>query len=244
MKVLAINGSPRGENSCTTKILHPLLSGMATVGAQTEIIYLCKLKINHCLGCFHCWTKTPGKCVYKDDMTALLQKYIEADILIYATPLYVFNVSGLMKNFIDRLLPLGTPFMHEDELQPGTTKHTSRYNNQNQKILLASPCGFPEFDHFEPLVHYMQHVAKHEGISGNYLGEILRPTAELMNIEFFQDKVAPYFENLKVAGKQLIENNKIDEELHKKLHELWISPEECRKQANEYFKQEIAKNVK
>jgi len=63
MKVLAINGSPRGEKSSTIHILNPLLEGMRKAGAETEVVHLCKLKIQHCLGCYVCWTKTPGKCV-------------------------------------------------------------------------------------------------------------------------------------------------------------------------------------
>ena len=51
MKVLAINGSPRGKKGCTDKILQPLLDGMREVGAETEAVYLAGKKIHHCSSC-------------------------------------------------------------------------------------------------------------------------------------------------------------------------------------------------
>lgn len=219
MKVLAINGSPRNENGCTTKILKPLLAGMEEAGAQTEIIYLGKAQIHNCIGCMSCWTKTPGKCVFNDDMEALLQKYIAADLYIIATPLYVFNVSGLMKNFMDRTIPLAR-----------LTKL------ENKKLLLVSPAGFPQFDCFEPLVHFIRYKAKFENFSGdNYLGEILRPSAGLLGQDFFKDKADAYYRNLKLAGIQLIKANKIDDDLHKKLHEQWMTVEEHHKVFKKIF---------
>lgn len=136
-------GSPRGESGCTAKMLKYILGGMEQGGAETEIACLNKLKIHHCIRCFNCWIKTPGKCAYNDDMVALLQKYIEADFIILATPLYVYNVSGLMKNFIDRIIPLGLPLIEESKSRPGVTVHPMRYPaSKPKKLLLVSSCGF------------------------------------------------------------------------------------------------------
>ncbi|MEK6731516.1 MAG: flavodoxin family protein [Pseudomonadota bacterium] len=217
MKVLAINGSPHNENGCTTKILKPLLAGMEEAGAQTEIVYLGKTQIHHCIGCMSCWTKTPGECVFNDDMGELLQKYIAADLYILATPLYYYNVSGLTKNFMDRMLPLVKLIRPE----------------KRKKLLLVSPAGFPEIGCFESLVHLIRHLAKFE--NDDYLGEVLRPSAGLLGRDFFHDKTDVYYKNLKLAGKQLIETNKIDEDLHKKLHEQWMTREELRKVFKEIF---------
>ena len=99
MKVIAINASPRGSKSCTDKILHHLLEGINQTGAETETIYLANKKIHHCIGCFTCWLKTPGKCVFEDDMNPILEKFVDADLVIYGTPLYCFTMTGLLKNF-------------------------------------------------------------------------------------------------------------------------------------------------
>ena len=105
MKIVAFNGSPRGKQSNTDRILQPFLDGARKAGAQTETIYLRELEINPCLGCYTCWTKTPGVCVHKDDMPPLLVKMRQADIVVYATPLYIFTVTGIMKDFMDRHIP-------------------------------------------------------------------------------------------------------------------------------------------
>ena len=239
MKVLAINGSPRGENSCTNMMLQPLLEGkrQAGAGAETKIIKLDDKKIHHCIGCFSCWTKTPGKCVFNDDMTELLNEIIEADIIVYATPLYYFTTTGLFKNFLDRCLPLASPFMEENK--HGITIHPGRYDHKKRKMLLVSPCGFPELSHFEALVATFKKIV--EASDAEYLGEILRPGAGLMLTGMFQDKIKPYFDALKKAGKQLIETNCLDPETKKALLEEWITPEKFREMANAHFKKELQK---
>lgn len=114
MNILAINGSPHGGLGNTDLILQPLLKGMESAGAKMETIYLNKLNIKHCIGCFNCWFKTPGKCIHNDDMEPLLEKKRNADLIIYATPLYVFSTTGLMKDFLDRGIPNLMPFFEEN----------------------------------------------------------------------------------------------------------------------------------
>ena len=104
MKVLALNGSPRTKKSSTYHMLKPFLEGMEAGGAETEVVHLRKLKIKHCIGCYTCWMRTPGVCVHKDDMAEVLEKFNQADLVIFGTPLYVFTMSGIMKDFIDGLL--------------------------------------------------------------------------------------------------------------------------------------------
>lgn len=231
MKVLAINASPRGENGFTDKILQPLLDGMRQAGAATELIYLANKKIHHCIGCFSCWLKTPGKCVFNDDMDLLLKKMIDNDLIIYGTPLYFFTMSGLLKNFFDRTLPLALPFMEKS--QSGVTKHPWRYPGESKKFLLVSPCGFPEITHFDALVATMKKITT--AGECEYLGEILRPSAGIMDTPELQPVIKEYFALLKDTGKQLIEKNKIDPDTHKKLQQQWIFVDDFVTNANKYF---------
>jgi multimeric flavodoxin WrbA len=85
MKVLAINSSARiGGESKTELILNHLIKGMEEEGAKVEVVNIFKKKINYCIGCFTCWTKTPGECVHKDDMTKdLFPKYMASDLCKY-----------------------------------------------------------------------------------------------------------------------------------------------------------------
>ncbi len=82
MKVLAINSSPRsGGQSKTELMLNHLAEGMQEAGANVEVVNLREKKIKNCIGCYTCWTKTPGKCVHKDDMAKeLFPKWLESDM--------------------------------------------------------------------------------------------------------------------------------------------------------------------
>jgi multimeric flavodoxin WrbA len=100
VRILAINGSPRGARGNTARIIEPFLEGAREAGAEAEVITLRDKDINHCLGCFNCWIKTPGVCVHKDDMPNLLEKIVAADVLVFGTPLYIFTFSGLMSPIV------------------------------------------------------------------------------------------------------------------------------------------------
>ena len=75
MKILVLNGSPKGDRSNTLKITKAFLKGMQKEKqASMEIIDISKANIEHCKGCFGCWTQTPGRCVIKDDMSEFFDK--------------------------------------------------------------------------------------------------------------------------------------------------------------------------
>ena len=112
MHILAINASYRGDHGYTRFLLDRLLEGAAEAGEECEVVSLAKLKIHHCLSCNEC-QKTAllegdgylTHCVYneKDDAQAVFEKMAAADLIIYATPVYVFAMSGLLKIFLERL---------------------------------------------------------------------------------------------------------------------------------------------
>jgi len=106
VKILVINGSPRGEHGNTQVLVKEFLEGAKETGAGTEIVYLKDKKIEHCVGCMDCMLKTPGICRHQDDMPDLMLRLREADLLVYAPPLYIFSVPGLMKDFMDRQFPM------------------------------------------------------------------------------------------------------------------------------------------
>lgn len=106
MKLLAINGSHRGDKGHTRYLLDLLFQGASEAGAECEIASLAKHKINRCLSCGECHEAEHYlQCAYhdRDDVASIFDKIAKSDVVIYATPVYVFGMSGLMKTFLDRL---------------------------------------------------------------------------------------------------------------------------------------------
>lgn len=201
MNVVAINGSPRARSSSTCRILLPLLEGMRAAGARTELIHLGELEIEPCVGCFHCWLQTPGSCIYDDGMVSALAIYREADLVVYGTPLYHGSMSGLLKNFLDRLLPRYEPWLIPSPNVEGMTGHPARWEGPSA-MLLVSACGFPEFENFDALVHTFRHMARMHG--QDYVGEILRPFGEPLSRRALQGLFRDYFEALFRAGEEIV----------------------------------------
>ncbi len=240
MHVMAINGSPRKEKSSTSHILGPLLEGMRAAGAATELVHLGHLQIKPCLGCFLCWVKTPGKCVQQDDMAEVLERFVQADLLVFGTPLYHYHMSGLLKNFIDRTLPMHEPWLVPDPRHPGKSGHPDRYP-RDRSIMLVSPCGFPEFGHFAPLVQYFQFFAQKLG--WHYLGEILRPAGDSLISDQYQEMFGWYYDLLRQAGEQLIRQGQMTPEVQAGLRQDLFpgGPEAFRNEANQHWRATMAK---
>jgi multimeric flavodoxin WrbA len=101
MKILAINGSPRTIRSSTRKLAGYVLEGAAETGAETEMIDLCDFRVTPCTACEGC--SFSGICVFDDDVPAIVARMKGADGIIFASPVYIDNISGQMKVFFDRL---------------------------------------------------------------------------------------------------------------------------------------------
>ncbi len=99
VKVLGISASPRA-NSNSDLLLQQALAGAQSAGAQTEYIRLCDLDIALCVECNTCYET--GNCKIEDDYQPLMAKMLDADRLIFATPIFFMSVSAQAKIFIDR----------------------------------------------------------------------------------------------------------------------------------------------
>ncbi|MGO9022163.1 MAG: NAD(P)H-dependent oxidoreductase [Syntrophobacteraceae bacterium] len=201
MKVLALNSSPRGEGVSKTGImLDAFAEGMRQAGAEVETIHLRKKKINNCIGCYTCWTKTPGVCVHKDDMTKeLFPKWLEADIAVYATPLYHYTVNASMKAFIERTLPVLEPFLITRD---GKTSHPMRHKTPASVIL--SVAGFPELKVFDQLSRYVKFM-----FGKGLRAEIYRPGAEALGAPQFAATKKDILEATVQAGRELVQNGSV-----------------------------------
>ncbi len=79
------------------------MRGAQETGHDVERIFFHDKKINYCLGCGSCY-KT-NKCVQKDDMAEVLDKMVEADVLVFGTPVYFYTIDAQLKTLIDRTVP-------------------------------------------------------------------------------------------------------------------------------------------
>ena len=102
-KVLIISASFRPHSNSNT-LAHEAERGAKDAGHDVEFINLKDKDVRCCLGCSAC--HEIFKCVQKDDMADLLKKVQNADVLIFATPIYFYEMSGQLKTFLDRCNPL------------------------------------------------------------------------------------------------------------------------------------------
>ena len=125
MKILILNGNPTGEMPEMDKYVDQLAQKIKSAGHDIKVVVLRDLKIGPCIGCFNCWVKTPGICSIKDDAIDITRQYIAADHVIIASPLIMGFPSSLLKNTMDRNIPLVHPHLEE---VGGEIHHKKRYD--------------------------------------------------------------------------------------------------------------------
>src|SRR3989338_80418 len=104
-KIIAISGAHRDSN--TDAVLKQAISGCESEGAQVKLVLLREVKFSQCCGWSDCYYE--NYCIVKDEITPLFDEMDKADGYILATPVYFDNVSGFMKNFMDRTNPYCKP---------------------------------------------------------------------------------------------------------------------------------------
>jgi multimeric flavodoxin WrbA len=100
-RVLILTASPR-KNGNSTILALKAAEGVKAEGGEADVVSIGNLKIAPCNACDVCRTKPEAGCVIKDDMQPLYKKIEDAQGIIFASPVYWFNVSAQMKLFIDR----------------------------------------------------------------------------------------------------------------------------------------------
>lgn len=101
-KVVVISASPRRKGN-SDLLCEEFIRGAQSAGHEAEKIFLSDHNIKYCTGCGSC--VNTAKCILQDDMKELIEKLIQADVIVFATPVYFYNMNGQLKTFIDRLCP-------------------------------------------------------------------------------------------------------------------------------------------
>lgn len=206
MKILLINGSPKGKGSNTYKLSKAFIEGIQSFGNEVIVEEICvnRLELKPCLGCFSCWNKTPGECVIKDDMREVIEKLLWADMTIWSFPLYYFNVPGGLKNLIDRQLPMVLPFMVQDA-QNGS--HPSRYDMSGKKHVLISTCGFyTAKGNYDSVIQMFNHLLGEKNYETIFCGQ-----GELFRVPELSGRTGEYLEFVKKAGREYVDSGILEE---------------------------------
>lgn len=136
MRIVILDGQVNPENKEWSVYLTKLSAGLEKKGHGVKHYIIKDLKINRCTGCFGCWVKTPGVCVISDDNQEINRATINADFVLWASPLVMGFPSRYLKKKIDRFIPLIHPYF---EVVNGEAHHRSRYPKYPLYGLLAQP---------------------------------------------------------------------------------------------------------
>jgi len=122
MKITIINGNPYKDDF--DDFLLNLNNSLRMKKRVCETILLRDTKIKQCMGCFGCWVKKPGECLFEDDTIILRKKVINSDLVLYASPLKMGFISSILKKALDKHLPLLMPYF---SIRNGEVHHMRRY---------------------------------------------------------------------------------------------------------------------
>ncbi len=201
MKILALNSSPRDNDTSKTElVLQKFLEGAKRAGAEAETLYLRNYKIKHCLGCYDCWVKTPGACVQKDDMSEVLfDRYRAADLVVLASPVYHATMNARMKLFVERTLPMMDPLAEMPEA--GGVPH--RFENM-PRVVTLSVCGF-----WDPVMFQALSMTWRMCLGQDLVAEIYRHSSEFLSMPEFQPQVQAVLDAVAQAGEEVVRQGQV-----------------------------------
>lgn len=111
-RVLLISSSPR-KNGNSDLLCDQFQKGANDAGHRAEKIFLAERRIHYCTGCGACANAT-RPCVQKDDVAEILEKMVESDVIVLATPVYFYSMSAQLKTLIDRSCPRYTAISNKE----------------------------------------------------------------------------------------------------------------------------------
>ena len=152
-KILIIQGGGRPKGN-TAQLVDAFARGAEDAGHQVEIISLLKDEVKGCLGCNACRYGKP--CVQKDSFNDMVPKMKEADLLVFASPLYFWTISSRIKAFVERFYCIA-----EEDPNPPLGRY-EKYPEKDCALLMTAADNF--FWTFEQAVSYYQFAVV------NYIG--------------------------------------------------------------------------
>ena len=174
-------------------------------------------------------------------MSELLDKVMSSDIIVFASPVYVGGVTGIMKNFIDRLLPATDP--HCKIGKDGIARHV----NQHEKLpgmVVISNCGFPDMDCFKYFKTVFSFMNSQDGLK--LLAEIYLSEGPLLqaNAPGLSAIIQNYRALLRKAAREIVNNQAVSKETQAELEKPLIPHDLYIEMVNKYWDENIVNHSK
>lgn len=168
MKVVGFVGSPRKKGN-TLAMVNEVLRGARDAGAETEIHVLNALNMKGCQACYKCQTPD-GRCVQKDDMQKLYDAIFSADGVVIGSPVYMLQVTGQTKTFVDRLFALlyfkdGKPGIFGNKIKGKKTVAVYSQGQPDTNLFTAS------FDLYEQMLGFLGFKVQERIVAGGMNAE-------------------------------------------------------------------------
>lgn len=108
MKITVLNGSPRLIGN-TARLVSKFKAGAESVGHSVEVVNVATMKISGCMGCLYCQNIAPGECAIKDDMQKVVESLKEAEVVVFASPVYYWSITGQLQSTLTRFYATTKP---------------------------------------------------------------------------------------------------------------------------------------
>ena len=135
MNIVVFDAIPDPQDHDSQVYLNSMVDQLESEGNQVKVFTLRDMDIKYCTGCWTCWWKTPGRCVFEDDMEQVYPAMMAADRLVMFSPLSMGFVSSLLKKVNDRSIPLLHPYI---EIVQGECHHRKRYQKYPDLALIVN----------------------------------------------------------------------------------------------------------
>lgn len=153
-KIVILNGSPR-RNGNTSSLVKSFTEGAESAGHTVTEFFLQDMNIRGCRGCFGGHSSQDSPCVQKDDMDKIYPAVKESDVVVLASPLYYWNMSGQLRTAVDRLFAI----------EEGDGNLLRGHGRSSALLMAAESSGF------EDVLLYYDHLTEH--LKWQNLGHVL-----------------------------------------------------------------------
>ncbi len=146
MKITILNGNPDNENTGFDNYLNEISTRLHSNNHTVSILQLRDMDIKHCVGCFGCWVKTPGRCAAKDDSYIVCRESVNSELVIFSSPIIMGFTTALLKKTHDKMIPLLLPY---NEIVNNECHHFARYDKYPKLGLLLEKDNKTDDDDIE-----------------------------------------------------------------------------------------------